>query len=363
MARGNTLTSAQVDELHGMIYPKGDKSDDKSDDTPAAAPAAPAQLNPAAAPGTTAPAGEPAPEPESTSEAGSGEGQEQPPETPEGAPATAVAGTAALPAAEPRQNGETANWQQRYESLKGKYDTELPQVQAELRNTQEMLNVLSSQKLDLDNLEGDELTPEEIEDYGEELVNMVKRAARGEMGPMLKQLQDQNNALQERLAATMQAGVANSREQLLTTLNQKIPDWKIQNEDQGFIDWLSQSDVYSGLTKQQMLLQAFEANDTNRVIAIFVGYKQEQTGQPPAPPVTSEAQPTPVQKGNGLETLVAPGRPAGTVVKGAQKSGKIWTKGEINDLTRQKIAGKFTPEQAAALDLEWHTAGMEGRIK
>lgn len=259
--------------------------------------------------------------------------------------------------AEPTKPVKEETWEHRYQTLAGKYDTEIPQMAAELKDTQDMMAAMSQQAPLTPIQAGEALTTEEVEEYGEELVSVMRKAARAEMAPFIQQMQEQTQSAQERMNATAESIAVRSKDQFWRTLNQLVPDWETLNKTQNFLDWLKTPDVYSGQSRQDMLTQAVEANDIYRTVAFFNGYKQEQTGQLPVTPDPSTAQ------GFNLETLVAPGRPAGTVATGAQTSGKVWTEAQVERFTRDKMAGKIPAADAARIDQEIHHAAMTGRLR
>ena len=251
------------------------------------------------------------------------------------------------------------DYKQQYDSLQGKYNAELPKLQQELKNTQQMLENLGSTAFltEMDETAG--LTQDEIDEYGEELIDIVKRAARSEFAPVINQLAAQNKELQEKMKSTSQSLAVSARDEMLTTLGQNVPNWQELNTSQSFLDWLGEIDLLSGVPRQQLLTHAFERNDTNRVIAFFRGFTNpEQTGQAPPVAVSSEALPP-----NGMETLLAPNRPASTAATGAQPSGRIWTTAEIQKLSKDKLSGKISREYAAKIEAEIHQAAMEGRLQ
>lgn len=270
-----------------------------------------------------------------------------------------AAGAPAAPAPEASGGDAPIDYEQRYNSLQGKYDAELPRLQQELKNTQDMLAAHAQGATIPEFDTSGALTAEEIDEYGEELIDIVKRAARAEFAPVLNQLSQQNKDLQEKMQATAKTIQLSSRDQMLEHIGQAIPNWAEVNQDQAFLDWLAQPDLLSGVPRQQLLTNAFERNDTNRVIAFFKGFlNPEQTGQAPPVQPSGEAPPR-----NGMETLLAPNRPAGTAATGAQPSGRIWTTAEVQQLAKDRLKGAISREDADKLDVEIHRAAMEGRLQ
>lgn len=328
-------TVEEIDKLHAQLYPQQPEEGDEQSTKPA-----------------------------ENSEAKQAEPTQEGQEPQEGTPQTTV-----TPAEPPKELTLEEKLQQKYDTLEGKYRTEVGTLNARLKDTEQMLAAATTRP-EMDQLqalvEGGEITQEELDEYGPELVGLMRKAAREQLAPLVEHLKKQNEETYSRLEETAKASRETMRNTMIATLDQRVPDWQKLNEDPAFVAWIRQPDVLSGQLRQTLLQQAFDDNDTNRVIAFFEGYKTSgQTGQPAAAPAASTAQPATAidQQGSGLETLVAPGRPAGTQATGAQQSGKIWTRAEIEHFSKLRHQNRLTPEQISALDTELHKAAMEGRIQ
>jgi hypothetical protein len=264
----------------------------------------------------------------------------------------------------------TEAWEQKYRTLDGKYKSEVPRLhdendalRQEVSNMQQILaNFGQDGAREVEVTPGEPLLrPEEVEDYGEDLISVVKRAAREEISPELSRLEAENRQLRDSLSSVSSTMAESARGTVYRQLDTAVPDWKELNKSQHFLDWLSKRDVYSGLTRQDLLSKAFEANDAARVIAFFRGYKQEQTV------VTDGAQQQEDQPlaGSPLETLVAPGRPSATGAAGATPQGRIWTQAEIaafySDVNKGRFKGR--EKEKSALEQDIVNASVEGRIR
>lgn len=117
-------------------------------------------------------------------------------------------------------------------------------------------------------------------------------------------------------------------------------------------------DPYSGYSRKQMLMAAFEASDASRVLAFFRGYLGEQTR------LTPDATPQARHPSASLESLVAPGVPHGaTVVTPTTK--RIWTQQEIAAFYKDVQLGKWKsrPQDKVAIEQDIIAAANENRIR
>jgi hypothetical protein len=65
---------------------------------------------------------------------------------------------------------------------------------------------------------------------------------------------------------------AAGHQSLYAALDTAVPNWRIVNEDQKFLEWLDETEPYAGETWGRLLKAAFESDDEKRVEAIFKAY-------------------------------------------------------------------------------------------
>lgn len=299
-----------------------------------------------------------------------------PAETPPAPPAN---GAAPAPAPE--------GWEQKYKVLQGKYNAEVPRLQkqvqelssryeqtaAQLTATQGMVASIAQNRGAAPAAQG--VAPaapgklvkdEEVREFGEELTDFIRRVAQDTVLPQVeKKLQPvQQQAEQARSNADDAAKRAwqADRERLFGVLDSQVPGWKEQNDDAQFVEWLGQPDAYSGTPRMNLLKQAYERNDAPRVVAFFLGYRNEHAVVTP-PAAAAAPNGAPQRK---LEDFVAPGTQK-TGSTGAQDGAgkRIWTEAEIksfyNDCRQGKYRGKDDARRQVELDIV--AATREGRIR
>jgi hypothetical protein len=119
------------------------------------------------------------------------------------------------------------------------------------------------------------ITPEERAAYGDEALSVMGRKAQEVFQPVVQDMQRQN----QQLRSELQRVKAND---VYSTLDQFLPEWRSVNQNQDWKDWLSEPDIYNGVSRQQLLNQAFASGDAGRVLAFFRGFQAENTQQPTA---------------------------------------------------------------------------------
>lgn len=263
-------------------------------------------------------------------------------------PAPAPAPTAAPPASAPAD----PKAEDRYRVLQGKYNAEVPRLSSErdqaLRQAEEYKRQADELRKQLEAAPKPKLvTPEEVEQFGDGMVDMVRRAAREELSAEQVRL-----AKLEAEIADLRSGVSTSRQLgFLETLTRDHADWPEINKDPAFHVWLAESDPLSGYSRQQLLDAAQDSQDGKRASAIFAAFKRARDSW------TAESQ-------SALSELAVPGNTAAaTATPDTSTQGRIWMRKEVSDFYDAVRRRQYSAEQAQAIEAEIQRAIIEGRIK
>ena len=165
--------------------------------------------------------------------------------------------------------------------------------------------------------------------YGEDLPRDARRWARQELGGQL-------NSIQQQL---QQQAVETSRQRCMNALDAdpELRDkWRKLNQDQGFLSWLGEIYALAGVPRQQLLTQAYDLGDADRVRNFFRGYLAEKI---PARLRTETRlpleNPTPSKRVAVREADINHGK-------------KIWTGNEIRQFYQDKSRGLYDGHEAEA---------------
>lgn len=262
---------------------------------------------------------------------------------------------------------EETDWEQRYKTLQGKYNAELPRLQGQVRDLETIIaqmQVVTKSDNDARTPEvqaAEIVTAEDVEDYGEDFINVVRRVAQQEYMPLVKKLEAENEQLRSNMGEVQSTVTQTARQRMLSTLTEQVPTWRDINVSDDFMIWLGEYDAYAGAKRHDLLLKAFEDNDETRTIAFFKGYQNEHAA------VTSEQQPQARPAKVDLETLVSPGKASEAKSVRAQDglAGKQWSEHEINLFYQKVTAGKYRgkEKEKARIEADIIKAAKEGRIK
>lgn len=274
---------------------------------------------------------------------------------------------AATPAPEPAPAPTPENWEHKYNSLKGRYD----QAMVRITNMENTLASIAAappaaaapapapKELQAKSF----VTPELREQFGQEFIDAAAAAARDALQPELEAKNAEIESLKRQLNGVAGVVSQDARGRMLSQLTEQVPNWEQLNTDENFLNWLRLPDAYSGVIRHNLLTQAFERNDTARVLAFFKGFLREEAA---VAPVTTPV-PAPAAK-PGLETFAEPGRGKATSapVTGAGAGGKpIITRASIASFYADVRAGKFAHNEAEKnrIEKEIWDAQAEGRIQ
>jgi hypothetical protein len=268
---------------------------------------------------------------------------------------------------------QPADWENRYNSMKGRFDKQGNEIAAMQKQMSELGDeLLHSQRIIHDLRQGTQravspavpqrrlVTEKDVKDYGPDMLNAVQRAAIDAVAPMLAQVD-------QRVQKTNQELEKNKVENVYETLAAQLPNWNEVNESPRFKIWCGLRDVYSGQVRGSLLQDALRQGNSSRVLAFFNGFLAEEraTGHLP------NAQPEPVVQPRvaavSLESLAAPGRahPASGADTPTAIDKPIYTRSQISQFYDRVRKGHYVGrEQDKARDeAAIFAAQREGRVR
>ena len=280
----------------------------------------------------------------------------------------------------PPQDGRPVDWERQFKSLAGRTEAEARRAREAITSLSNRLEQLERENVLLKNTAQpapnghatpSSLTEDEINDYGPEMVDIMRRVAAETAGP----LQAEIHNLRSQMGHVQQETGNAFLNRMNQTIGAAIPNWSDLNRDPAFIEWSQLPDVFSGAIRKQLMQDAWNSGDPNRVIAFFRAFLAEEAatnpqGQPeqrtpPSPRmVVSDSPINPPAPGATLDlaSLAAPGRAHSAGGIPAEKP--VYTAAEITqfytDVTQGRWRGR--EQQQRAIDADIILAQREGRI-
>lgn len=245
----------------------------------------------------------------------------------------------------PAPNTGDEPWEARYRSLHGKYNAEIPRLNAALKERDAEMQALREEVEALKAAKDRQslVKPEEIQEFGEPLVDLIRRAAREEVGAKDQEIAELKSQLKSIKSTSEQSVESTFYEKLAAA----IPDWMTINDDPEFHSWLAEHDELTGYQRQELLLQAEKRKDAGRVARFFDAFKKTKSKTQVAAVDSLESQVPPV-------TSRADAPPPGK---------KIWTRGEIADFYARDKRGEYSVEKSAAIEKDIQEAVRERRVR
>jgi hypothetical protein len=255
-------------------------------------------------------------------------------------------------------------WEQRYHSLKGKFDAEVPRLYAQVREMNDQIKTLIAenavakvQPAQPDPVSTKTLiTEQDKEAFGSDLLDLIDRATEQKLTGsrhLEAQLRAEIDELKGKLGTVSERQVVSDTDRYESALNNAVPDWQALNVDQGFLNWLAEVDPVYGMPRQYALNNAYEAKDALRTATIFNQYKK------------TLAPATPQSNGNKeLQRQVAPTRsrtsPAPT---NPNMDKRVYSQQDIDAFYTEWRRGFIDEAEAVQIEKDIHAATVEGRIR
>lgn len=305
------------------------------------------------------------------------------PEEPAVVPEEPVAAEPATPPAEPEKDPE-----HKYKVLQGKYNAEVPRLQSTVKEQKDLIGELRQRQNNLESLLASmqtvsaepppapaptvpDITPEEIEQFGPDLIDLMERVAAKRILPEVDQrmgtVDTRFKEVEQSTSQHAEVVARSERDKVLQDLAAAVPNWEQQNEDEGFLGWLNERDAYTGAFRGQLLTQAYRQHDAERVIAIFKGFQTENAVVNPSEPAPTPETPAPEPQVN-LEDYVAPGTPKTGTTSAPNESGKrVWSRDDVSAFYAKKnefvVKGKPIPDEFVKLEKDLIAAPRENRLR
>lgn len=265
----------------------------------------------------------------------------------------------ARPTEDPIESGIPADrWEAKYKTLEGMYRAD---GQRYRQKNQELEEKLTQMQKELEDLKYQKqlserkplVSEEDRNQFGGDMIDMVKRAVEDGLAEKGREYlgkipNAELESLKRQLEESRAAESERRQNQFVATLTELLPDWKTQNSDKGFLDWLSEPDEFSGVPRQNVLDRASSALDAQAVARVFKAYRaarQQKLNESP------------------LAKQLAPAHSNGSMVPQDTQGKRIWTQQEVEAFYADVVRGKYTKEDATRMEQEIDLAVAEGRIR
>ncbi len=261
------------------------------------------------------------------------------------------------------QEEVTDTFKQKYSTLKGKYDAEVPRLHQQVRELTEQMDAIRRNAEAVKKAEAEKpkekvsyVTDADREEYGDDLIDFQRRVAKEVSQESEERFEQQARVIEELREQVSNTGSQVGEVGFTQKLNVLVPGFDQLDNDERWVAWLNEIDPMTRGPRRDQAQAAFNSGDAEAVahyVSLFRGSVE---------PIANGKS----DRETELEKQVAPNRSASsTATRSAGKDAKIYSEKEINkswDKIRTLSAkGKY--DDAAKLEAELTVAYMEGRVK
>lgn len=252
------------------------------------------------------------------------------------------------------QTKQGDEFQHKYETLQGMYNSDVQKLQQQVSFLQGMLAEQPPAQQTAQQVPPVDKSLEYLETEYPYVVEGVYSIIRQELAKERQWIMSEvSKALDNVLSRVNDVGMAAGRSQsslFWSSLSELVEDWEVWNTNKDFLAWLDEEDPLSGYKRFDLLRQAKASYNADKVAAFFREFKRYKGISESAGNVQTNQQ---VSKS---ERMVAPGRSAGSVSQTTKKGGE-------EPLTRDDIAQFYRDVQRGAyVGRDQDKAAMEARI-
>lgn len=252
------------------------------------------------------------------------------------------------PAVDPRES-DPAYWKQRFMVTEGvlrksreDHRAEVQGFRQQLSEVQEQVRTLQAKKADSEP-ETVELqayfTPEQIAEYGEEQCQVMAKAAQKAARQQAQQLIDAEiKPLKEQQVTAQQDRAAQQLEAFQDALGAMVPDFREVDVSPGWLEWLAQEDVNTGIPRQNILDTHVHARNALKVGKMFQAYLASTKHEVPDPPVAPHGSGATGGSGEVVQLSPAGGFPSQAEIKDFYKRAAL---GRVKDDERAKFEARM----------------------
>ena len=259
--------------------------------------------------------------------------------------------------------------EQKYKTLQGMYNAEVPRLHAEKREltnrVQQLEQLIASmnaapaqQQAPMEKL----ITEQDMEDYGDS-IEVMRRVFREEMSSKDTEINELKRLVRQMQGTVVpqvhqlsQSYAVSNEQRFWADLQTAVPDWQDINGSQEFQAWLLEVDPLTGIPRQTYLDDAQRNMDARRVANFFTAWKG-MTGS------SNARTPTAAQPASELERQVAPGKGRSGGAK-PQGEAKTYTSEDIKKFFSDVQKGRYRGKEAERdrIERDIFAAQREGRI-
>lgn len=255
----------------------------------------------------------------------------------------------------PDMAAQLAASEQRFRTLQGMMKSEVGTLRGQVSESMTAITQLTEQLKATQTAQPNLPDPKDMDTFGAELVDMVRRQASVEIKQAISgvtaEISARLGALEQQLQGTSQSVAVNAEQQFYAAVTAQVPDWRALNAQESFLAWLGETDPVYGMPRQAALDHAVKEGAVSQVVAIFNAFKKTVAKPAPSP-------------ANELQSQVEPSR-SGSAQAPAPAAKQYVSEKDIVAFYDQQRRGVYRGREAEMQQIEANinTAIAEGRVR
>ena len=221
------------------------------------------------------------------------------------------------------------SFKQKYATLRGKYDAEVPRLHQQVKELTDQMNAIREEAQAAKKAEAEKpkekvsyVTDADREEYGDDLIDFQRRVAKEVSQDYEERFEQQSRVIQD-----LQSKISNTDNQVgevgfTQKLNALVPGFDQLDNDERWVAWLNEIDPMTRGPRRDQAQAAFNSGDAEAVahyVSLFRGSVE------PVANGKSDRQ-------TELEKQVTPSRSASTVAsKSSNNSSKVYSEKELDN--------------------------------
>jgi hypothetical protein len=252
-------------------------------------------------------------------------------------------------------------WEHKYKTLQGRYNSDVPKLQTQVSELKTQLEQAITRLNEAAKAQAPQekkpvADPQDVEAFGQDLVDMVQRVAERMFGGAAADIQRQAAQIEQRLAqlegafkGTTETVAMTAEQAFFDRLAKLVPNWEEINANQAFLDWLAEEDPVYGQPRQAALNVAQQSLNSDRAANVFKAFMATMPQSPKSNPVNKQVSPK----------AAASSAPTGTDSKPIYTQAQI--KAFYDDVARGLFRGR--PQEMQEIEAKVNAAIAEGRVR
>lgn len=260
------------------------------------------------------------------------------------------------------QQAPSVDWEQRFRVLEGKYKAELPRLHEQNRELSERLDhaikAMETKAQEPAPQESKLVTDADVEAYGADLVDMVRRASREEFDALAKklvtELDKRFGQVAEKVAKTEERVVKSDTDKFWDEVYKAHADFDSVNADERWFAFLDARIPGTRLTRRATAEQALSTLDSASISELLTLFKESVA------PAQAE-EPTKAKSKHNLNAQVPPSSSKASTP--AEPSKHMWTGAEYAAALDHRNLQRMSREDYERGVAEAEQALAEGRVQ